>query len=162
MRYTKLSETHVDLTAFETKTFTKSSNAFGLVLHQRADLSPSLVEGDGTNCTFMQLEGENAFRYSILELSTKMRGIYFPGIEFRVDPLSQFNPLSGEDRLGALTLQSGKPGIVAMRASDRFGDAHPFELPIDIKFDDDAPVAFERWSIIKRLDNEIIELWTKQ
>lgn len=162
MRYVKLSDTHVDLTIFETKSFTKSSTGFGYVLPQQAALGPSLVFGDGEVCDLMRLEGDYSFHYSPLDLTTRFKGIYFSDIQFRVDPSSQYNPHDVGEKLGSFTLATGKPGIVAIRASEQFGEPQSWELPLNQKFNEDPPIAFERWSIVKITTHETIELWTKK
>lgn len=153
-----LGEDNIPLGAFATVRLDTNSCEFGLVIPERKDTPFVLVHGDGKSLTVLPLEGKFAFRHFTLQMGSPIRGIIFREVEIAVDIQSKFNT-NAKEVLGSLLFEDGKVAVAASPSTDSFADIVNLPLPIQADASNDAPVAFAKWSIVKRFKNDLIELW---
>lgn len=153
-----LGEDDIPVSAFATIRLDTNSIEFGLVISERKDMPFMLVHGDGKSVTVLPLSGVFAFRHFTLQIGSPIRGVIFREIEIVVDFQSKFNPRAKEV-LGSLLFEDGKVVIASSPSNDSFADIVNLPLPIQVDASNDAPVAFAKWSIVKRFNADLIELW---
>lgn len=158
MNRLRLGKDDIPLSSFATVRLDRNSNDFGLLIPERKDMPFLLVHGDGKSVTVLPLGGKFAFRHFALQIGSPIRGIIFREVEIAVDFNSRFNPRSKEV-LGSLLLEDGSVGVAASPSDDSFADIVNLPLQIQAHASEDAPVAFENWSIAKRINSDLIELW---
>lgn len=131
-------------------------NGFGILLDAR--LGPVLIDGDGSSCMAIPLTGDMEFRHFQLRPGSPLRGLFFEGIKFLIDPNSQFHTHHLSCR-GALTFENEKLCMITSPQSDSFDDDISFHLPFAAGSNDGVPVGFSKWSVGKIIEDSYHELW---